>query len=244
MPPTSSAEVAADYEKVRASTRTRRAWRWLPLAQARANVAVLRHRPPVQEEASGVTVLLDIDPLAAAVHRLGPFFQTWDLAGAYPKILDDEKVGEAARNVFKDAQAMLEDHRENGCANAVFGLGRKRIGDDVDIVYTDERRTRSAGHDAPPAPAARTSIGQAALLAGRLRRTEAVRPTGPAPSPSPPASASRGPLAEFEATHDDYRAIMLKALADRPPKPAPSGCTSACARRLGLRRHRALPTTS
>ena len=72
-----------------------------------------------------------------------PFFQTWELAGRYPKILQDEVVGEAARNLFADAQAMLARIIEEKWlqANAVVGLfPANSVGDDVE-VYADESRS-------------------------------------------------------------------------------------------------------
>jgi 5-methyltetrahydrofolate--homocysteine methyltransferase len=74
------------------------------------------------------------------LHRLGPFFQTWDLHGPYPAILNDEVVGESARRVFSDGQAMLEviDGRWL-TANAVVAFlpGQQRRDDDIE-VYTDD----------------------------------------------------------------------------------------------------------
>ncbi|MDQ5942603.1 MAG: 5-methyltetrahydrofolate--homocysteine methyltransferase, partial [Pseudomonadota bacterium] len=147
----------------------------------------------------------------------GPFFQTWDLAGAYPKILDDEKVGEAARNVFKDGQAMLQQVIAEKwiTANAVFGLWPANcIGDDVEL-YTDETRTKVLAtthhlrqqHERP---------------SGKPHQCLAdyVAPKGVAADWTGAFAVTAGigiekKLAEFEATHDDYRAIMLKSIADR-----------------------------
>ena len=102
-----------------------------------------------------------------------PFFQTWDLAGSYPKILDDALVGEAARTVFADAQAMLEARH------------RREVADVPPPCSVSSRPTRSATTSrstptkgaprhaddlAQPAPAARAPGGQAALLPDRFRR--------------------------------------------------------------------------
>ena len=148
-----------------------------------------------------------------------PFFQTWELTGRYPKILQDEIVGEAARNLFADAQAMLKRIIEERwlTANAVIGLfpAGSVGGDDIE-VYTDESRTQiaatfhflrqqtvkpedRANHCladlvAPTASGVRDYLGCFAVTAGI-----GIEPR----------------IEAYEEQHDDYSAIMLKALADR-----------------------------
>jgi len=148
-----------------------------------------------------------------------PFFQTWELSGRYPKILNDEMIGEAARNLFHDAQAMLKriiDEKWLG-ANAVFGLfpANSVNSDDIEI-YTDESRS------------------QVAMTWHNLRQ-QMVKPEDKpnlslgdfiAPKESGVAdyigafAVTTGigideRVAEFENMHDDYNSILLKALADR-----------------------------
>ncbi|MDA0188835.1 MAG: methionine synthase [Proteobacteria bacterium] len=210
------AEVAADYEKVRAQHANKKGVTLVSLDAARAN-ALPFSGTPVQPKKTGVTVLKDIDLATLAEYiDWGPFFQTWDLAGAYPKILDDEKVGEAARSVFKDGRAMLKQLIAEKwiSANAVFGLWpANRVGDDVEL-YTDDSRST-------------------VLATTHHLRQQHERPSGKphycladfvAPKGTPDwtgafaVTAGLGiekKLAEFEATHDDYHAIMLKSLADR-----------------------------
>jgi len=174
--------------------------------------------PPVPAEL-GTRVLRDY-PLAeiAKVIDWTPFFQTWELAGRYPKILRDEVVGEAARNLFRDAEKMLARIVEEKwlTANAVVGLyPANSVGDDID-VYTDESRdvvrTRFhflrqqmvkpadrfnhclADYVAPKHSGVADYLGAFAVTAG-IGIDERV--------------------AAYEAKHDDYNAIMLKALADR-----------------------------
>jgi len=147
-----------------------------------------------------------------------PFFHAWELKGSYPKILDDEVVGEEARKVFEDGQALLRDLVENRrlAAKAVVGLfPANSIGDDIE-VYTDDTRSdvlltlhhlrqqiqKPAGKPnycladfiAPKSGGLADYIGAFAVTAG-IGAAEI-------------ASA-------YEAEHDDYRAIMAKALADR-----------------------------
>jgi 5-methyltetrahydrofolate--homocysteine methyltransferase len=108
-------------------------------------------------------VLRDID-LATLAEFIdwGPFFQTWDLAGSFPKILDDALVGETARAVFADAQKMLQTIIEEKWlrANAVFGLfPANAVGDDIEI-YADETRSETLDELAQPAPATGAPAGK------------------------------------------------------------------------------------
>ena len=149
----------------------------------------------------------------------GPFFQTWELAGAFPKILDDAVVGTEARKVYADGQAMLKRIVEGKwlAANAVFGIFPANAVNAEDIeLYADGKRDR-------------------ALMTWHNLRQQNRKPTGNpnfcladfvAPKASGVAdwvgafAVTAGlniekKLAEFEKSHDDYQAIMLKALADR-----------------------------
>ena len=149
-----------------------------------------------------------------------PFFQTWELAGSYPKILDDEIVGDEARKVLADGQAMLKRIIDGKwlTANAVFGIfpaNSVNHGDDI-AIYVDEKRDR-------------------VLMTWHNLRQQNVKPTGRpnlcmgdfiAPKESGvkdyigafAVTAGVGidkRVKAFEDKHDDYNAIMLKAIADR-----------------------------
>jgi 5-methyltetrahydrofolate--homocysteine methyltransferase len=151
-----------------------------------------------------------------------PFFQTWDLAGKFPAILDDEVVGIEARKVFEDAKALLEKLIKGQWiqADAVVAFyPANTVGDDI-VLYTDETRTHP-------------------LFVWHNLRQQAERPVVDgvqrpnrcladyvAPKDSGVAdylgcfavTTGHGvekKVAEFQAKHDDYSAIMLKALADR-----------------------------
>ncbi|HEX8963918.1 MAG TPA: methionine synthase [Rhodocyclaceae bacterium] len=213
---TYKAEIAADYEKLRAQHGAKQGVPLVTLAAARANPIRLAYAP-VKPRKLGVSVLRDID-LAMLVGYIdwGPFFQTWDIAGAYPKLLNDPKVGEAARSVLADGHAMLQQIIAGKwlTANAVFGLfPANSAGDDI-AFYADEARTTP-------------------LMTWHGLRQQQERPDGKpqqclsdfvAPAGTPDYAGAfavtagigiEKKLAEFEAQHDDYRAIMLKALADR-----------------------------
>jgi 5-methyltetrahydrofolate--homocysteine methyltransferase len=212
------AEIADDYEKARAQHAGKKGVQLVTLSEARANRFKFTGAPS-KPNALGVQVLADYD-LAQLVPCIdwSPFFQTWDLAGAYPAILDDSKVGETARQVFADGQAMLKRIVDEKwlTANGVFGLfPANAVGDDVEI-YTDESR-------------------RTVRLTWHNLRQQQQRPEGKpnyclsdfvAPKDSGVAdyagafavTAGLGiekKLAEFAAQHDDYNAILLKALADR-----------------------------
>ncbi|CAL96342.1 methionine synthase [Azoarcus olearius] len=215
------AQLAADYDKIRAQHANKKGVQLVSLEAARANAynpLSVEGYEPVEPNTLGVMALdVDLDELRDYIDW-GPFFQTWDLAGSFPKILDDEVVGETARNVFNDAQAMLEDliAGEWVQAKAVFGLfPANSVGDDI-AFYADESR------DEP-------------MMTWHGLRQQHERPAGKphwclADFVAPKASGVRDwcgafavtaglgiehKLAEFEAAHDDYRAIMLKSLADR-----------------------------
>jgi len=159
-------------------------------------------------------------PLAPIAELIdwSPFFHTWELVGSYPKILDDDIVGEHARTLFGDAQAMLKLLVEEGWLNARGVIGffpANAEGDDI-ILYTDDTRTERLAvlHNLrqqlakPP--------GQPNYCLGDF-----VAPTGSGvPDYLGAFAVTSGHCIEdklelFAAAHDDYSSIMLKALADR-----------------------------
>jgi len=141
------AEIQTDYAHVRElNARKKRVPLWT-IAQARANATPVdfTNYTPTVPRFLGRRAFVNFD-LAEIVKYLdwAPFFQTWDLAGAYPAILQDEVVGEEARKVFADGQAMLKRIIEGRWvqANGVIGLyPANRVGDDIEF-YTDESREK------------------------------------------------------------------------------------------------------
>jgi 5-methyltetrahydrofolate--homocysteine methyltransferase len=223
-------EVAADYEKVRVQHAAKKGVPLVSLAAARANRAKLDYAP-VKPRQLGVRVLRDLDlAMLAEYIDWGPFFQTWDLAGHFPEILDDAVVGEAARNVYRDAQTMLQQviAEKWMTANAVFGLfPANAVGDDI-VFFDDESRTmplmtwhglrqqqeRPAGkpHQCLSdfvAPRSVQKVGD-----GDTAATTTIPDYAGAFAVSAGIGIERK-LAEFAMQHDDYRAILLKSLADR-----------------------------
>jgi 5-methyltetrahydrofolate--homocysteine methyltransferase len=154
----------------------------------------------------------------AALIDWTPFFQTWELAGRYPQILKDPIVGEAARNLFEDAQAMLRRIVDEKwlTANAVIALyPANSVGDDIE-VYADDSRSEALGvfrflRQQMVKPADRFNHCLADYVAPR---DSGVRDyLGAFAVTSGVGIDDR--VADYEARHDDYNAIMLKALADR-----------------------------
>jgi 5-methyltetrahydrofolate--homocysteine methyltransferase len=178
--------------------------------------------------------VFDDYPLADLVDIIDwtPFFNTWELAGKYPTILKDDVVGAQARELFKDAQAMLKRIVDEKwlTAKGVVGLWpgeqhwrRRRC-----------RCRRRRDHSALPAPAGRQAHRPPRFLPRRLHRTTESGKQGLDRRLAVTSGLGIEPhVARFEADHDDYNAIMLKALADRLAERSPSACTSACARSSG-----------
>jgi len=212
--------VRADYERVRIQHAAKQGQAPLvPLAEARANAFPTDWKgyvPPVPKHLGRKAFEgYDLAEIARYIDWT-PFFQAWELTGRYPKILEDPVVGEAARSVFRDAQTMLERIIAERwlTANAVIGLyPANSVGDDVEL-YTDETR----GEVAMVAHCLRQQTKKASDR-HNLCLADFVAPQGVRDYLGLFAvTAGIGCdayVARFEAAHDDYSAIMLKALADR-----------------------------
>ncbi|NUO86122.1 MAG: methionine synthase [Cupriavidus sp.] len=219
-------ELKSDYERIRTQHANKKATPMVTLAQARANKTPIdwsRYVPP-RPKFIGRRVFrnYDLSELANYIDW-GPFFQTWDLAGKFPDILNDEIVGESARKVFSDGKAMLSRLIQGRwlTANGVIALLPANTVNDDDIeIYTDETRTKVAltWHNL-------RQQSERPVVDG-VRRPNRCLADFVAPKDSGIAdyvgmfavTAGLGvdkKEAQFEADHDDYSAIMLKALADR-----------------------------
>jgi len=217
------AEIMQDYERIREQHANKKALPMVSLEQARANKAKLDYAP-VKPKFVGRRLFKNVDLGTLARYiDWGPFFQTWDLAGPYPAILDDEIVGVEARKVFADGQAMLKkivEGRWLTANGAVALLPANSVHDDDIEVYTDDTRTNVdftwyglrqqgvkpvvdgvqrpnqclADFVAPKASGIADYIGLFAVTAGLGADKLEKR---------------------FEDAGDDYSSIMVKALADR-----------------------------
>ncbi len=189
------------------------------LAAARENALSLDwddYTPPVAHRLGVQAVSVSIDTLRNYIDWT-PFFMTWSLAGKYPRILEDEVVGEEAKRLFADANAMLDSLAANTSLTprGVVGLfPANRVGDDIHL-YRDERRDEVllvshhlrqqtekndfpnyclADFVAPKSSGKRDYLGAFAVTAGLEEDALA---------------------AAYDAQHDDYNKIMVKALSDR-----------------------------
>jgi len=192
----------------------------LSLEQARANrLSVDLSAAPISPSMTGVRVFEDI-PLADLVGYIDwmPFFNAWEFHGKFPAILDDEVVWEAATNLYHDAQAMLERAIAEGWlkSRAVIGIfPANSVGDDI-AVYTDESRTTVCETLHQLRQQRQKNNGQPSLCLADF-----VAPDDSGSNDHVGAFAVTAGLdmeshvADFEREHDDYNAILLKALADR-----------------------------
>jgi len=216
------AEVSADYEKIRVQHRDKKGpGPLVPLDEARRLGAATdwsAYRPPAPRT-SGLTTLRDY-PLERLLPYIDwtPFFQAWELSGPYPKILDDPVVGAAARKLHAEALEMLQKVvREKWVqANGVFGLfpAAQVNGDDIEI-YKDETRSGVAmtWHNLRQQNRKPTGRANQCLADFVAPKSSGVPDWIGAFAVAVGGFEAR--LAQFEAQHDDYNAIMLKVLADR-----------------------------
>jgi len=203
----------ADYEHIREVRANKGQSALIPIEDARANgFTIDEHIRPFPPEKPGIHAFDHWD-LAELVEWFDwtPFFRAWELAGVYPAILDDEIVGESARGLFADAQAMLEKIVGEGWLHArgVAALWPcRRDGDDVIIHLEEEERHVRL-------PFLRQQI---AKREGRpnMCLADFISPDGDWIGGFSVAIHGIEPhLARFKAAHDDYSDILLKALADR-----------------------------
>ncbi|MBB5536501.1 methionine synthase [Rhizobium giardinii] len=214
--------VRAEYRKVAdAHARNELEKQRLPLARARANAQKVDWDAyqPKTPSFLGTRVFQDWD-LAELARYIDwtPFFQTWELKGVYPKILDDERQGEAARQLFADAQAMLAKviAEKWFAPKAVVGFWPAgTVGDDIRL-FADETRT--------------ADLARFFTLRQQMSKRDGRPNVALSDFVAPVESGNRDYLGgfvvtagieevaiaeRFERANDDYSSIMVKALADR-----------------------------
>ena len=216
------AEIQRDYDAVRLRTANR-----TPRGTLFTYSDAVKQKPQINwrdhqaeiPNTLGVTVLDDY-PLETLVPYIDwtPFFITWDLVGKYPKILDDEVVGEAAQNLFADAQKLLADIIDSKrlTARAVFGLWPANTVNHDDIeVYNSDGSTAASLHHIRQQIQKPGASEELASLADFVAPKESGA-TDYIGAFAVTTGIGADQLAEeYEAQHDDYNAIMVKALADR-----------------------------
>ncbi|MEO6352594.1 MAG: vitamin B12 dependent-methionine synthase activation domain-containing protein, partial [Burkholderiaceae bacterium] len=221
------ADIATDYERIRHQHANKKTVPMLSLAAARANkmrVPFEGDFAPAKPKFIGRRVFRNVDLATIAQYiDWGPFFQTWDLAGPFPAILQDPVVGETATKVFAEGQALLKKVIEGRwlTASGVIALLPANSSNDDDIeIYTDDTRTEVAftyygvrqqtekpvidgvarpnqclaDFIAPKSSGIKDYIGMFAVTAGLGIEKYEKR---------------------FEDAFDDYSSILLKSLADR-----------------------------
>ncbi len=215
----------AEYERVRRQHASRKATPLVPLAAARANrtpVDWAAYEPP-RPRFLGRRVFrnYDLADLAACIDW-GPFFQTWDLAGPFPQILRDEVVGAEATRVYSDGRRLLQRLVEGRWlqANGVLALlPANTVDDDTIEVYADESREQVVLRWSPLRMQAERPVVDGVRRPNRCL-ADFVAPRGARPDYIGLFAVTAGIGVErkerqFLDDHDDYSAIMLKALADR-----------------------------
>lgn len=147
-----------------------------------------------------------------------PFFRTWELHGKYPDILEDETVGAEAKSLFKDAKKMLQKiiAEKLLTAKAVFGIfPANAVQDDIE-VYTDETRQNLKAKFITLRQQSKKRNGYANMALSDFIAPKKTKLPDYVGSFCVTAGIGTEQLAkEFEANHDDYNAILVKALADR-----------------------------
>ena len=218
-------ELRVDYDRVREQHASKKATPLVTLAAARANKTALdwsAYTPP-KPRFTGRRVFknYDLSELAACIDW-GPFFQTWDLAGKFPDILRDEVVGHEAQRVFSDGKRLLQRLIEVRWlqANGVVALlPANTVDDDTVEIYTDESRSEVALRWNPLRLQTERPVVEGVKRANRSL-ADFIAPRGTAADYIGLFAVTAGVGAEkrdkqFTDDHDDYSAIMLKALADR-----------------------------
>ncbi|MFM1855997.1 MAG: hypothetical protein RLZ83_1306, partial [Pseudomonadota bacterium] len=222
------AELNAEYERVRQQHASRKVTPLVSLAAARANktpVDWAAYTPP-RPAFLGRRVFRnqDLAELAACIDW-GPFFQTWDLAGPFPAILRDEVVGAEAVRVFSDGKRLLQRLIEGRWLQAhgvVALLPANTVDDDTIEVYADESRQQPVLRWSPLRLQTERPVVDGVRRPNRCLADFVAPKSGPGARPDYiglfAVTAGIGVEKKerhFLADHDDYSAIMLKALADR-----------------------------
>lgn len=209
-------ELKAEYDKLREQYLKRRSEkRLLSIDEAREKRFKPEQIQPEVPKKLGVQVLDDY-PIEELRHYIDwtPFFQSWDLHGKFPRILDDEIVGDTARRLYKDANDLLDTviKEKSLKARGVFGLFPvKRRGDDLEIYDAENQ------HQIGSFITLRQQAERAAN-APYLALADFINEEGTDYAGAFAVTAGWGIealLKKFEEAHDDYNSILIKAIADR-----------------------------
>ena len=223
------ADLNTDYAHVRALHASKKTTPLVTLAAARANKHVIDwspYTPPVPKFIGRrVFKNYDLAELAQSIDW-APFFQTWDLAGKFPDILNDQVVGSEAQRVYEDGRKLLQraiEGRWLQASGVIALLPANTVDDDTVEVYTDESRSDVALRWNPLRLQTERPVVDGKN--GPIRRpnrslADFIAPRGVRPDHIGLFAVTAGlgvdkKERQFSDAHDDYSAIMLKALADR-----------------------------
>ena len=222
-------EVAKDYERVREQNKNAQAQnKFVSLKTARENKFKIDwDKTQITRPSFIGNKTFDNYSLSEIAEYIDwtPFFHSWEMKGSYPKIFNDPERGEEAKKLFADAQKMLQQIIAEKwlTAKAVIGLyPANTVGDDDVEVYADETRSKVLTTFHSIRQQTKKPMGQA-----NVALADFVHPKLSTPDSQPSTIDYIGGFAlttgigidewvtKFEKDHDDYSAIMLKALADR-----------------------------
>jgi len=206
----------------------------LPIEAARANRLKIdwTQAPLYEPKKLGVHYLMDypLEEIAAYIDWT-PFFWTWELKGKYPAILEDATYGQEARKLLLDARCMLEEiiQQKRLKAHAAFALlPANAVGDDIVVYDTQDASTGKTIYAGTPLPLPLKTVFH--MLREQKKKAEGLPNLSLADFVAPISTGRLDYIGCFavttgigldewvqqlEAQHDDYRAIMAKALADR-----------------------------
>ena len=220
---TYKAEIRAEYEELRVQRLQKEKVRTiLSLAEARDNKPQINWDDfeGFQPSFTGIRVFKDYD-LQILIDRFdwSPFFRSWDLAGKFPKILDDEVVGASARSLFEDAQTMLQEILAKKLITPLGIIGfwpANSIGDDIEI-YTDDKRQsiKTVLHTLRQQLEQRRKAKPNFALADFIAPKESGKADWIGGFAVTAGHEVEVLVEQYKKDNDDYRAIMLLALADR-----------------------------
>jgi 5-methyltetrahydrofolate--homocysteine methyltransferase len=228
--------IKLDYESFREKFLKRgKQKEYLTLSQARENKLQIDWKPSDIKKPNqlGIEVWDDFD-LKKLVDFIdwSPFFRSWDLHGKYPDILNDEVVGEQAKELFEDAKVLLQRILDEKLlkAKAIFGLFPANQVNEDDIEVNLSPRAQARGDESDALEMTKDATFLFRTLRQQTKKREGVPNIALADFIAPKASGIQDYIgcfcvstgfgtqelaAEFEKNHDDYNSIMIKALADR-----------------------------
>ena len=216
-------EITAEYDTIRERHKGKQArTNWLTIEDARKNKTPINWNEyiPPKPNQTGIQVFPDY-PLAELAEYIDwtPFFVAWELAGKYPKILNDDVVGKEATRLYNDAKTMLKKIIDEKwfMAKGVIGIfPANSIGHDDIEIYTNEKRnglltTIHSLRQQTQKPPGQSNFALADFVVPKETGIEDYFGAFAVAV----GFGMEDRIKQFEADHDDYSAIMLKALADR-----------------------------